>query len=122
MVLDNYAYTNSLKTDERDRRSRGKVDIVIQIANCATQVPIKWSDYLSVTENKRVLERFLYKYWVQNAQTLLKEGETKVASLEGKAYMMTDGRTIHLSCNNHKEADTLIILHCKGLMKTHQEL
>ena len=65
-VFDRYDIaTGSIKADERSQRGTGG-GIQQEIAGPQTQMPLKWEKFISETENKINLVRFLGEHWIDN--------------------------------------------------------
>ena len=57
--------TGSINADERSQRGTGG-GIRQEIAGPQTQMSLKWEKFISETENKRNLVRFLGEHWIDN--------------------------------------------------------
>ena len=66
VVCDRYDYKDSIKSEERPRRSRSLIQ-EIQVRNRMTPIPKQRRRFLSNRKNKKNLDNFLFEDWYQEA-------------------------------------------------------
>ena len=117
-VFDRYDIKNSIKSAERERRSKSVFSCrVFQVLETRT-IP-DWKKFLNSGENKQSLIRFLGEYSVKHLTntSILNEGQTLYLAGAFKSpeiVKMVDYEGVsdcsHLF-SNHQEADTRMVLH-----------
>ena len=117
-VFDRYDIKNSIKSAERERRSKSVFSCrVFQVLETRT-IP-DWKKFLNSGENKQSLIRFLGEYSVKHLTntSILNEGQTLYLAGAFKSpeiVKMVDYEGVsdcsHLF-SNHEEADTRMVLH-----------
>ena len=116
VVFDCYlAY--SLKSCTRTKR--GNSSIVAFKPH--TVLPRNWHDFLTNSENKTAL----FKYLAQQEDTVVNDGQDVVVTVLDKAQIinsshLTSSSLTSISPSDHEEADTRLLLHCQHM--SHLEL
>ena len=111
VLFDRY-YEKSIKSGTRKQRGKGAVPVRRSIENRDVPLPAKWENFISHTENKEELARFL------SQQLIVKAPSNKIIVTAGG---FSDEEGVEYSNGTldigplqakHEEADTRIILHC----------
>eukprot|EP00057_Strongylocentrotus_purpuratus_P021683 XP_011676157.1 PREDICTED: uncharacterized protein LOC105444073 [Strongylocentrotus purpuratus] len=114
-VVDTYR-SLSIKAGERGRRAASGSQLT-KIYGTEQKVPNQWKKFLSCSQNKEALIRFLFKTWKENP-TLLHDIKVILAHDEECHSLQNMDGTVkvvvvrELECN-HEEADTRLFLHCQ---------
>ena len=122
-VFDRYDRAGaSIKSGERSRRSI-ESGVKQQISGKQTQITIKWERFISETENKRRLVKFLGEQWVESVSAKLKRGQQFVIaggmSDPSKSMLVESDRVAEVTTLNcrHEEADTRMLFHAANAVK-----
>ena len=117
-VTDQYL-ENSVKEMERNKRASQGV-IRFQLSRREQKTPKQWKKYISHSQNKIDLVKFLLRDWSHPERFKDQIGNRRIyASVEEKCYMIkdVDGVIEAVEANalfsNQEEADTKVILCCK---------
>ncbi|XP_041466296.1 uncharacterized protein LOC121416845 [Lytechinus variegatus] len=114
-VVDTYR-SISIKAAERGRRAASGSQLT-KIYGMEQKVPNQWKKFLSSSQNKEALIRFLFQTWQENPN-LLQDVKVIMAHDESCHLLQNlDGvlkieALSQLHCN-HEEADTRLFLHCQ---------
>ena len=113
VTFDRYQQ-DSIKTGTRMKRTRGSRPIRRVIENQNVPLPDKWTNFLSLGENKANLAEFLSQQLMTNAVSI---APTTLVVAGGFAQI-TDVKSSDPEMDtsslqaNHEEADTRLVLHC----------
>ena len=105
---------DSIKAGTRMERTHGIHPVRRVIENESVPLPDKWSNFLSLGENKANLAEFLSEWLMKSAPS----HASKALVVEGGFNEMTDVKSsdpkmdLSLLRATHEETDTRIILHC----------
>ena len=111
ILFDRY-YTTSIKDGTRNRRGKMKKAIRRLVTGRDTPLPADWVGFLSLSENKVDLAKFLSNQLLIQAppnKTLIVAGGF---SDETQAESSSPGVDVHQWESRHEEADTRIMFHC----------
>ena len=118
VVCDRYDHKDSIKSEERARRSRSLMQ-EIQVRNRMIPIPKQRRRFLSHCKNKENLANFLFEYWCQEAARRLRadhvlqlaggfrDGEKTVSISQGRINYIEELRS------DHEEADSRMFVHLK---------
>ena len=121
IVPDRYDIRDSIKAEERIRRTGQSLTQVIDI-NGPTKLPKNIPKYLSSSANKTNLVEYCFRRWKQSlSKTLSREEIVYLAELNGNTTKITMRESLPttLICD-HEEADSKMLVFCKMIKECHQ--
>ena len=111
VVFDRY-YEISIKSATRSRRSQGTRPIRRVIEHADVPLPSNWSNFISLSENKADLARFLSQQLIvqaPNSKVIVAAGGFANEEMVESSSAEVDTEPLEAQ---HEEADTRIVLHC----------